>query len=347
NLSEAIIARASLRNTTPLGFTKEQLYATASYQAKELRGVDFGSNDLSGWNFREQGLLEASFVGTNLTDSDFRHADLRNANLSFATDGLPYGPPAILDNAHFVSADLRGAAISDPTFAETTNALLPDGAVQGLRLPRDQYLVVRNYVGLSRDDLELTSVIIQTEMVIESGGALKLVFDADRWNSLITFDEGIPVTLDGTLDLTFADDVDINSQLGRTWKIFDWTGVAPEGEFSVYSHYDWDLASLYTSGEVTLIGVPTILPGDYNHNGVVDAADYTVWKDRFGSAMALDADGNQDGAIDAADYTIWKDNYGLTSITAMSSAVSEPSGALLAASTALLLLKRRIAVDVG
>ncbi|MCA9186648.1 MAG: hypothetical protein KDA99_13565, partial [Planctomycetales bacterium] len=50
--------------------------------------------------------------------------------------------------------------------------------------------------------------------------------------------------------------------------------------------------------------------GDYNHNGKVDAADYTVWKDDFNSTMKLDADGNGSGKVDAADYTVWKDNFG-------------------------------------
>ena len=35
----------------------------------------------------------------------------------------------------------------------------------------------------------------------------------------------------------------------------------------------WDTAQLYSAGILSVI-----LPGDYNHNGVVDAADYTVWR---------------------------------------------------------------------
>ncbi|MCA9186776.1 MAG: hypothetical protein KDA99_14215, partial [Planctomycetales bacterium] len=60
------------------------------------------------------------------------------------------------------------------------------------------------------------------------------------------------------------------------------------------------------------IDIEQALPGDYNQNGIVDAADYTIWKDNFGSSNNLSADGNGNGVIDAADYTVWKDNFGTT-----------------------------------
>ena len=53
------------------------------------------------------------------------------------------------------------------------------------------------------------------------------------------------------------------------------------------------------------------VPGDYNHNGIVDAADYTVWRDTLGqSGAGLAADGNGDGMIDSGDYDVWNANYG-------------------------------------
>src|SRR5690606_35247156 len=80
-----------------------------------------------------------------------------------------------------------------------------------------------------------------------------------------------------------------------------------------------------------------VLPGDYNLDGVVDAADYTVWKTAFGATSStsslLPGDGNGDGMVDAADYTIWRNNLGALSSAQLATtpaSVPEPSNLLLA-----------------
>jgi hypothetical protein len=57
---------------------------------------------------------------------------------------------------------------------------------------------------------------------------------------------------------------------------------------------------------------PTGLAGDYNDNGFVDAADYSVWRDHLGAADESSLNGNGDGlnGVDAGDYTLWKINFG-------------------------------------
>jgi hypothetical protein len=48
--------------------------------------------------------------------------------------------------------------------------------------------------------------------------------------------------------------------------------------------------------------------GDFNNDGFVNQADYTVWADSFGQTGSdLPADGNGDGVVDMADYTLWAD----------------------------------------
>jgi endonuclease/exonuclease/phosphatase family metal-dependent hydrolase len=50
------------------------------------------------------------------------------------------------------------------------------------------------------------------------------------------------------------------------------------------------------------------LPGDYNSDRLVNAADYNYWRALFGSGDAA-ADGNRDGAVDAADYVVWRNSF--------------------------------------
>ncbi|MEO0532015.1 MAG: hypothetical protein AAF266_15790 [Planctomycetota bacterium] len=55
------------------------------------------------------------------------------------------------------------------------------------------------------------------------------------------------------------------------------------------------------------------LLGDFNADGTVDAADYTVWRDAFGEhGFGLAADHDASGIIDEGDYDLWRANFGAT-----------------------------------
>lgn len=74
------------------------------------------------------------------------------------------------------------------------------------------------------------------------------------------------------------------------------------------------------------------LTGDYNDDGIVDAADYTLWRDTLGNSVTAGegADGNGNGIVDPADYTEWANNYGAVApAAAFASAVPEPTSLLL------------------
>lgn len=83
-------------------------------------------------------------------------------------------------------------------------------------------------------------------------------------------------------------------------------------------------------GAVTFFLVVQIaLPGDYNQDGMVTAADYTVWRDTLGETVVAGshADGNGDGTINPADYEVWKTNY--EQAAAQGAAVPEPAALVL------------------
>jgi hypothetical protein len=96
------------------------------------------------------------------------------------------------------------------------------------------------------------------------------------------------------------------------------------------SRYAWDgtlintFASPSSNGftEATaFVVVPTPLAGDFNNDGVVDAADYVAWR----NASPTDTLPNDltPGVVDASDYNDWRANFGKSNL---------PSGASLAGS---------------
>ena len=72
------------------------------------------------------------------------------------------------------------------------------------------------------------------------------------------------------------------------------------------------------------------LEGDYNKDGIVDAADYTFWRDARGANVVAGsgADGNRDGVVNQADYVLWKARFGNTLAGGSSQPVKvpEPTG---------------------
>ena len=89
-----------------------------------------------------------------------------------------------------------------------------------------------------------------------------------------------------------------------------------------------------------VIADPATLAGDYNHDGAVDAADYTVWRDTLGENVTPGnaADGNGDGLINAGDYAVFVDNYGSVLNSRIPSApIPEPTTVLLSTAGLVLL----------
>lgn len=104
------------------------------------------------------------------------------------------------------------------------------------------------------------------------------------------------------------------------------------------------------SGNNVLLRYVTIPTGDYNRDGVVDAADYTIWRDSLGSTTNLAADGDGNGIVDNNDYSVWKSNFGAHVGNGASSgdaaAVPEPRGVALLWVGLILLIALRAHCDI-
>ncbi len=75
------------------------------------------------------------------------------------------------------------------------------------------------------------------------------------------------------------------------------------------------------------------VPGDYNSNGVVDAADYVLWRDSVGQATLPNRGSGITGPVGPADYSFWRSHFANTSGSGAgglsNSPVPEPASLLL------------------
>ncbi|MEQ8849237.1 hypothetical protein [Botrimarina sp.] len=102
--------------------------------------------------------------------------------------------------------------------------------------------------------------------------------------------------------------------------------------------------AIVDSLRVIVDGLDEQLAGDFNHDGYVDAADYTVWRDTLGSTADLAADGDGSGRIDQNDYVVWQQNFGATSARPRSVAipsVPEPASTTAPGLAAIFLVAVR------
>lgn len=106
-------------------------------------------------------------------------------------------------------------------------------------------------------------------------------------------------------------------------------GVIPRSTSGAVQNgvFDFAISNVdYTGG--TEYVAPAV-PGDYNGNGLVDGADYVVW--RKGGPLQNEVD--TPGTVNAADYTEWRSRFGNTSGSGSGlggGAVPEPTAAALA-----------------
>ena len=129
---------------------------------------------------------------------------------------------------------------------------------------------------------------------------------------------------------------DPNGHYGRLWG---------RGGFQSSALAAWQLndqASVTRSYLHTGLPVPEPLPGDFDANGVVDAADLAQWKAGFSTtsdATRSQGDADVDYDVDGADFLVWQRQIG-KSTTSSTAAIPEPSTLLILLAGAPWMFRR-------
>lgn len=155
-----------------------------------------------------------------------------------------------------------------------------------------------------------------------------------------TVDIAGTATLDGELWVEL--DAGYAPEMDETFTVLTAQGVSnnltlsgPDGDKFTFS------GSTATELVLTFVGG---LAGDYNDDGVVNVADYTVWRDNLGAAAGTLPNDNSGGPIGSKQYNSWASNFGATpnSESQASQSVPEPSaGCLFAAFIGCLCFRRK------
>jgi autotransporter-associated beta strand protein len=144
------------------------------------------------------------------------------------------------------------------------------------------------------------------------------------------------LSLGGTLNVSLINS--FTPAVGQTFDLLDWGTLV--GSFSAVqlpalpSGLWWNTSQLYTTGTLS---VAAASPADFNHNGIVDGADYLMWRKGLGTTYT------------PSDYNTWRTQFGETAgmgaAAAMANtAIPEPATLLqiiLAASSCLCPCRRR------
>jgi len=125
--------------------------------------------------------------------------------------------------------------------------------------------------------------------------------------------------LDGVLEVSLIDDY--VPEWGRQFLVLTAGQTIDKGLTLAGPAADMFDMQIFSFGIV----LEAMLAGDYSGNGVVDAADYTVWRDSLGQAGSdLPADGTGDGFVYRVDYDYWKTRFGDSAGGSGGAAVPEP-----------------------
>jgi autotransporter-associated beta strand protein len=229
-----------------------------------------------------------------------------------ATLAVPVGDYTVNAGGALGGSGTIGAA-SDPVNVTVAGGTLAPGAGAGTLTLNGNY--VQN---------------TGSELAIEIGGSAAGAFDVLAVNGT--------ANIAGTLDIDLING--FTPANGNSFTVLTATSVT--GNLTLAGESSGFALQVNPTSLVLNFSAATVA-GDYNNNGVVDAADYVLWR----NGGPLQNEGATPGNVTVEDYDFWRSRFGATSgtgsgITAAVQAVPEPAAlALLLLGVALVGIGRR------
>ncbi len=156
--------------------------------------------------------------------------------------------------------------------------------------------------------------------------------------SSLAIDSGVNDGIDDNATLNLNNNAILNLGSGVNERVgflsLD-TAFQPSGTYGSSQSNAVNKLDLYFSGVGILTVGPAILAGDYNGNGIVDAADYVLWRKNVGQPSQTLPNDTTGVIIGDAQYNLWRSNLGSTTAVPAgasaesASAVPEPSSMCL------------------
>jgi uncharacterized protein YjbI with pentapeptide repeats len=355
NFAGAVVARANFARNAPgefpgSGITLLQLYSTASYQKKDLRGIGLGANELTGGDFSGHDLTGANLVssmlmnanlsGTNLTDAELVAANLASANLSGAnlTDANLLG--STLTNANLAAAIVTGAAFAGTTRGGFTKEQLYSTASYLQRDLRGIDFTSNNLTGWDFSDQDLVGASFYASQVSRANFSFADLRDAEPLPSGAITRNSIRESgeING-LDLAAGETLVVrDSTIGIT--VRNRMNIVSGGTLElVLGDADWGSTMALAAGITPDLG-GTLRVRFADHANLASMVGTTF--DFFDWPAALDTN-NRFDAIELPPGTRWDLNQLYLTGTATLTAIPEPSAVLLfACATAACAARRQI-----
>jgi autotransporter-associated beta strand protein len=159
--------------------------------------------------------------------------------------------------------------------------------------------------------------------------------------SFLTIDNGVADGLNNGATLSVANGgllnlaAGVNERVGTLSleSVFHPNGTYGSSQSNAVNKFDE-----YFSGTGILTVGPSILAGDYNNNGIVDAADFVIWRKNIGQPSQTLPNDTTGVIIGDAQYDLWRSNFGSTTAVPGSGSVANSSAVPESSSFGLLML---------